>query len=56
VGYHVGEGIAMLVEQAEGKAFVWKGTSLAATPKLLAGYEQFKVDLQRLLSPEGNRG
>jgi len=25
VGYHVGEGIAMLVERAEGKAFVWKG-------------------------------
>ena len=36
VGYHVGEGIAMLVERAEGKAFVWKGEAVAATPELLA--------------------
>ena len=49
VGYHVGEGIAMLVERAEGKAFVWKGESVAATPELLAGYVRFKVDLRRLL-------
>jgi hypothetical protein len=53
VGYHVGEGIAMLVEQAEGKVFVWKGESVAATPELLAGYQRFKVHLERLLKREG---
>ena len=49
VGYHVGDGIAMLVERAGGKAFVWKGESVAATPELLAGYARFKSELQRLL-------
>jgi hypothetical protein len=54
VGYHVGEGIAMLVERAEGKAFVWKGESVAATPELLAGYARFKSELRRLLqAPKG---
>jgi len=53
VGYHVGEGIAMLVERAEGKAFVWKGETVAATPELLAGYQRFRVDLERLLNREG---
>jgi len=52
VGYHVGEGIAMLAERAEGKAFVWKDESVAATPELLASYERFKVDLRRLLQSE----
>jgi hypothetical protein len=53
VGYHVGEGIAMLVERAEGKAFVWKRESVAATPELLAGYARFKSELRRLLQGEG---
>ena len=48
VGYHVGEGIAMLVERPEGKAFVWKGETVPATPDLLAGYERTKADLHRL--------
>jgi hypothetical protein len=52
VGYHVGDGIAMLVERAEGKAFVWKGESVAATPDLLAGYARFKSELRRLLHSE----
>ena len=52
VGYHVGEGIAMLVERAEGKAFVWKGESVPATPELLAGYERFKLELRQLLRSE----
>ena len=56
VGYHVGEGIAMLAERAEGKAFVWKDESVAATPELLAGYERFKVDLRRLLHSEAGDG
>jgi hypothetical protein len=48
VGYHVGEGIAMLVDRTEGKTFVWKGESVAATPELLAAYERFKSDLRQL--------
>jgi hypothetical protein len=52
VGYHVGDGIAMLVERAEGTAFVWKGESVAATPELLAGYARFKSELRRLLQGE----
>ena len=49
VGYHVGEGIGMLVEKGLGKAFVWKGESVTATPELLAGYERVKLDLRRML-------
>ena len=49
VGYHVGEGIAMLIERPGGKAFVWKSQSVAATPELLAAYEKTKADLRRLL-------
>jgi hypothetical protein len=52
VGYHVGEGIAMLVERTEGKAFVWKSESVAATPELLAAYERSKLELRRLLHRE----
>jgi len=54
VGYHVGEGIGMLVERGQGKAFVWKGQSVTATPELLAAYERIKLDLRRLL--EGSAG
>jgi hypothetical protein len=49
VGYHVGEGIGMLVEKGHGKAFVWKSQSVTATPELLAAYEGAKLDLRRLL-------
>jgi len=49
VGYHVGEGIGMLVEKDQEKAFVWKGQSVTATPELLAAYERTKLDLRRLL-------
>jgi len=56
VGYHVGEGIAMLVERGEGKAFVWKGESVPATPELLAGYERVKVDLRSLLLGDAGEG
>jgi hypothetical protein len=54
VGYHVGEGIAMLVERAGGKAFTWKGESVPATPEILAAYERFRQDLNRLL--KGSEG
>ncbi len=56
VGYHVGEGIAMLVERPEGKAFVWKAESVPATPELLTAYDRFKVDLQRLLGGGAGAG
>ena len=49
VGYHIGEGIGMLVERGHERAFVWKGQSVTATPELLAGYERTKLDLRRLL-------
>jgi len=52
VGYHVGDGIAMLVERGEGQAFVWKGQSVPATPELLAAYYKTKSDLRRLMEGE----
>jgi hypothetical protein len=55
VGYHVGEGIAMLVERTEGKAFVWKVEQVPATPELLAGYARFKGELRRLLRGEASK-
>jgi hypothetical protein len=49
VGYHVGDGIAMLVERAGGRVFTWKSESVPATPEMLAAYERFRQDLNRLL-------
>jgi hypothetical protein len=43
------EGLGMLVERGEGKAFVWKSQFVPATPELLAGYEGFKSEVQVLL-------
>jgi len=54
VGYHLGNGIAVLVERAGGKAFVWKGESVEATPELLAGYARVKKELDGLLE-EGEK-
>jgi len=54
VGYHVGEGIAMLVERAGGKAFTWKSESVPATPEMLAAYERVRQDLNRLV--KGSEG
>jgi hypothetical protein len=51
VGYRIGDGIAMLVVRRGGKAFVWKDQAVAATPELLAAYEQFKGELESLLHP-----
>lgn len=48
-GYRIGEGIGMLVEKTEGKAFVWKGQSVEATPPLLEAFERFKNELKNLL-------
>jgi len=51
VGYRMGDGIGMLVESGEGKAFVWKDCVIAATPELLVVYDRFKSELGELLSP-----
>jgi hypothetical protein len=52
MGYHVGNGIGILIERADGKAFVWKNESVAATPELLAAYASVKSELDRLLAAE----
>ena len=49
LGYHLGNGIGVLVERAGGKAFVWKNQSVEATPQLLATYESVKTELAGLL-------
>ncbi len=49
VGYRIGDGIGMLVEQREGKAFIWKGRTVEATPELLAAYARVKAELRALL-------
>jgi hypothetical protein len=49
-GYRIGEGVGVLVEKKEGKAFVWKSQSIQATPALLQGFEDFKQDLKNLLA------
>ena len=49
VGYLFPEGLGVLVERAEGKAFVWKSKSLPATPELLAGYQRFRDEVQVIL-------
>jgi len=49
VGYHLGSGIGVLIERAEGKAFVWKNEAMEATPELLATYERVKGELAELL-------
>lgn len=48
VGYHVGEGIAVLMERARGPAFVWKNESVEATSDLIERYERIKAELARL--------
>jgi hypothetical protein len=48
-GFRIGEGVGVLVEKKEGRAFVWKGQSAAATPALLEAHESFKTELKNLL-------
>ena len=50
VGYHLGNGIGVLIERSGGKAFVWKNESVAATPELLDTYESVRIELAALLS------
>lgn len=49
VGYRVGDGIGMLIEQHARPAFVWKKQEVAATPELLAAYQRVKAELAELL-------
>jgi hypothetical protein len=49
-GYRMGEGVGMMVEKPEGKAFVWKNLSVAATRELLEAFERFQVELRALLA------
>ncbi|HEY6291720.1 MAG TPA: hypothetical protein VI455_09205 [Terriglobia bacterium] len=51
-GYLMGDGIGMLVEREAGKSFVWHNQSVAATPDLLAAYERFRREVDRLLREE----
>jgi hypothetical protein len=50
VGYHLGDGIGVLIERDGGKAFVCKKESVTATPELLQTYESVKKELEELLS------
>ena len=50
MGYHIGNGIGMLVERASGKAFIWKNEVIEASPELLAAYENVKEELRGLLA------
>jgi len=52
VGYRIGDGIGMLVEKPEGKAFVWRGEIVPATPQLLAAYERIQTQIRELLERE----
>ena len=52
VGFRAEDGIAMLVERGAGKAFVWHGESVEATPELLAAYERVRRELEELLEQE----
>ena len=50
LGYHLSNGIGVLIERAGGKAFVWKNESMEATPELLATYATVKNELAGLLT------
>lgn len=50
LGYHLGNGIGVLIERGGGKAFVWKNESVDATAELLVTYEAVKQELASLLA------
>ena|SRR5579863_1375047 len=49
MGYRMGEGIGMLIEQRAHPAFVWKKQAVEATPELLSAYARIKTELEELL-------
>ena len=50
VGFHLGNGIGVLVELAGRQTFVWKNEVAEATPELLATYASVKKELAELLT------
>lgn len=50
IGYRIGEGVGMLVERGDGKAFVWKDKTVEATSELLEAYAGFREELEEILS------
>ena len=50
VGYHIGNGIGVLIEVSGKQTFVWKNESTEATPELLATYARVKKELAELLA------
>lgn len=50
IGYRLGDGIGMLVEQGGQHSFVWKKQSIPATPVLLSGYSRVKKELAEILA------
>ncbi len=52
VGYRMGEGIGVLVDRPQGKAFVWHAQAETASPDLIESYNRIKAELKDLL--EGN--
>jgi len=51
VGYRMDDEIGMLVDRAEGKAFVCHDRAVDATPGLLETYERFRGELRNHLHP-----
>jgi hypothetical protein len=49
-GRRLGDGVGVLVDKGEGKAFVWKDKSVAATALLLEAFEGFQAELKVLLA------
>jgi hypothetical protein len=52
IGYLMGGGIGMLVEDRAGKAFVFHADRIPATPAMLAAYEAFRENLLQILAAE----
>ena len=48
IGYRLGDGIGVLIEQGTRRAFVWKKESVEATPHLLAAYQRVKNELKEI--------
>jgi hypothetical protein len=49
VGYRLGAGIGMLIEQRGTPVFMWKKEAVSATPELLAAYARVKDELAEIL-------
>lgn len=54
-GYRIGDGVGMLVERGEGKAFVWHEQAVLATAELLESYQRFRADVEHALKPQPSK-